>query len=736
MYLENYQGKTLLMYACEKGRVELVRELIKKGADLEKTDSDGDNALLFAIFNYEDQPQKNLEIIKLLIDAGAKVNLDENSFEPLTAAISCADFKVVKLLVEAGAKISEGTENFHYQNSLNQALKCSKNPELAKYFLNLGLKVIPRHFQTAAEYQKDVEVIKLLIDKGCNVNQIGANGTTPLIEAIKNYEIVKFLLEQGAEPNLSKQFGMSALMYAIRDAEPKTVELLIKYGAEVNDRASDRDNWTPLMYAARYCQKTKTLELLLNAGAEINATEYYGWTALMLAAANSNKPQTVQLLIKRGADLNAVCRAGKTALIHCCESMGNTKVIKALLEAGAEVNIQDNDENTAFDMAVKNGNWEAVKLLKLYGAGQIIDENLPPLLNALRSQDIELMQKLLAQGVNQEEKNQALWEAAEQGNPEPVRILLDAGAEIESRNAYENTPLLEASYAEGRNKSAVIKELIERGADVNAKRPNLSTALMFAAIDSDHYAALKWLIDKGAEVNATDEWGRAAIHYAFFNEYNSEISFHKPTVERLIKAGANINQQDKEGMYPLAMAMDNYRNYDEDIEFLLKLGADPRLLDKKGWNSLFYAVKNHPNLDIAILLNAGVDKNHKDNGGWTALYYAALMGDDFKCKCLGVNKTPAQIVKKLLKKGKLNPNSLSAEGFTPLFYPIDNNNLKIVKLLVKAGADINSKLAEKFYGTALEYAIREERTELAEYLIKKGAKINKIEKYIFKDKKI
>ena len=92
--------KTPLMSACEEAKLDIVRELINAGADLEIRNSDGNTAIWAACFG------GNLDIIKLLIDAGA--NIDHCNNEGVTALIyaaSAGKTDVVKLLVEEGADV-------------------------------------------------------------------------------------------------------------------------------------------------------------------------------------------------------------------------------------------------------------------------------------------------------------------------------------------------------------------------------------------------------------------------------------------------------------------------------------------------------------------------------------------------------------------------------------------------------------------------------------------------------
>src|SRR3989339_566086 len=138
---------TPLISACfvNKPNIEVIKLLIQKGAKLNLQDKWGGTALIRACeSNTTKKP--NLAIIKLLIDKGANINLKETTFNDSALTTICN----------------------------------------AKY--------------------PDIEVIKLLIDKGANINKKGCYEETPLISACNtktpNSAIIKLLINNGADLNL------------------------------------------------------------------------------------------------------------------------------------------------------------------------------------------------------------------------------------------------------------------------------------------------------------------------------------------------------------------------------------------------------------------------------------------------------------------------------------------------------------------------------------------------------
>ena len=89
------------------------------------------------------------------------------------------------------------------------------------------------------------------------------------------------------------------------------------------------------------------------------------------------------------------------------------------------------------------------------------------------------------------------------GSVEAMRILLDAGADVNGKDSFEQVPLHWAACDPAR-----VRLLVERGANVNAKTKNGRTALMAASACQSAEESVKLLLSKGADVNAAQERGR------------------------------------------------------------------------------------------------------------------------------------------------------------------------------------------------------------------------------------
>lgn len=113
-----------------------------------------------------------------------------------------------------------------------------------------------------ASKRNHVEIIKLLLSQGANIDNPDREGTTPLMYACmgNNYNAIKLLLERGANHYIKNINGNSALIYACEMCMLNSVQLLLDYGANLNTK--NKQDMTPLMCATEFCN-VDVIEALL-----------------------------------------------------------------------------------------------------------------------------------------------------------------------------------------------------------------------------------------------------------------------------------------------------------------------------------------------------------------------------------------------------------------------------------------------------------------------------------------
>jgi ankyrin repeat protein len=173
---------------------------------------------------------------------------------------------------------------------------------------------------------------------------------------------------------------------------------------------------------------------------------------------------------------------------------------------------------------------------------------------AIRKGQVDEVRRLLPEltsiDARDRDGNCLLHHAASSGNGDFVKMLLDAGADVDARGYLRATPLMRATSMEAG------QVLIDRGADLTAKDDAGMTPLMCAA-NLDVPELVKRLIDRGAELEARSAVGATALIYAVYTRASSnEEPSPGDVVDVLLTAGADVNGKDKEGKSPLAIALE------------------------------------------------------------------------------------------------------------------------------------------------------------------------------------
>jgi ribosomal protein S27AE len=136
---------------------------------------------------------------------------------------------------------------------------------------------------------------------------------------------------------------------------------------------------------------------------------------------------------------------------------------------------------------------------------------------------------------------------------------------------------------------------------------------LFYAVQNGDFSSVRELIDKGVDVNVTDTDGWAPIHYATSKGLTKIIQI-------LVEKGADPNKRTREGWTPLHLAV-VYDKYDVAM-LLLQKGADPNLQDSKGKTPLHWAIENNKSELVKLLVESGARLDVPDREEKTPLDYA------------------------------------------------------------------------------------------------------------------
>ena len=235
---------------------------------------------------------------------------------------------------------------------------------------------------------------------------------------------------------------------------------LLDRGLDAN--AHDADDTPALMAAVLYAD-AGCVKLLLDRGANPNATNKAGATALMWAVPDIAK---VKLLVASGADVNASSKnLGRTPLLIAASFPGSVPVLQLLLDHGADIHAKDRRGMHALGRAALSADVEVVRFLVEHGC----DPNEPGYGTNVRyaRQYLPTLEYLLSKGANVEKD--ALAMAAHWQDPKLIEAWIERGADVNARAApYNRTALMTATASE-QSGAALVKLLLEKGADPNAE---------------------------------------------------------------------------------------------------------------------------------------------------------------------------------------------------------------------------------------------------------------------------
>jgi ankyrin repeat protein len=274
----------------------------------------------------------------------------------LTTALYAKKYQIAELLVSAGADVNIGFSN-ESQSPLYIAVR-----------------------------QENLAIVKLLIDKGANVN--GIPYSVPLQAALNanRQDLFNLLLEAGADPNIEADATRRKLFHALMEKDyplfKDAADSLIAKGADMNIR--DQHGNTPLHHTviqSQWQSGIQKAEFLLAHGADINAKNSSGVTTLHEALSANLKyaPSLARLLIAKGADINLKDNFGCTVLHRLVTGAHSEtlSLMELVMARGVDVNATDKYGLTPLDYLARDSYLNAEEkaaLLVAYGAHTTPDQ--------------------------------------------------------------------------------------------------------------------------------------------------------------------------------------------------------------------------------------------------------------------------------------------------------------------------------------------------------------------------
>lgn len=318
------QKTSRLHWAIERGDLELVKLLISNGEDIESTlhPLNYSPIVLAAL-------QGRLDLVDYFLSIGAKqLNLEADTTALIAAATEDENLEIVKRLLRADPDLVDySTRNgltalnvsalFGATEIVRALLSAGANPHVTTDFGGNAL--------SSAAYGGYSEIYYLLKNEGVSTN-------LEFAVAIGDIAEVNSLLRQGEDPNSKDKTERPMIVIGAVKGQTEAVELLVKYGARVNESAPD--GTTALWWAAG-AGNVGLVSYLLSVGADVNKATTSGLTPLMMAA-NSRTPEVVGILLKNGASVSQKGREGSMGTVTAfsfAQKHGDQETLKLLTEA-------------------------------------------------------------------------------------------------------------------------------------------------------------------------------------------------------------------------------------------------------------------------------------------------------------------------------------------------------------------------------------------------------------------
>ncbi len=662
---QNIRGYTALHYAAMYGRPSQVEALLKLKPNLTITNKAGNTALLSAL------TRRQFRIAELLIKAGASTNVvNKQGITPIKAYLRRNDNSL-----------------HHVDFSLSQIEKRDL----------LGLT-------TLTYALRDEKALKFLIKKGADLNATNYAGQSVLHLAMSHgMPATMILIEAGADLKLKDNQGNTPLDYAIRSGNPQLISYLT--AKKIIDPAKIKN-----VFFAANKKQFKTFEKLLTKDS-VKQTDGQGNTPLFYAI-DANDFNLVKKCLELGADVNHENGRNETPLGQALRSRAGDRLTLLLIKAGALM----------YKKSFNKDEYHGVE-----GADS-------PLRFAVIHERIKILRALLSTKENGKKVELtflwALEDAAKSANHKIFSLLLSKRKKFRVNDNALNE-LLEKAASTDRDKN--IRILVKAGANVNS-----------TSTDSETY---EWPLISTTLYNRNDQALAELLRHAKKFDQRHILSLcgehSNKGLKILLQKGLNPNQRISNARYHqcdgLTLLHLAIRDDQADrIKLLLGFGAKVDFKNSEGLNAFEYAFTQKKN-KIAKLLYAKVKKKRNFRNDLAML---ALV-DDFKGfrRALRKQKSKAKKSKILFslvaqnKKKYINLmlkerrliKVINAQGQTLAQFALQHEHYPLTIWLVKKGVNVNVR--DKNHNSLLMSAVESEaKDNLIQVILRKKPSFTPLDK--------
>ncbi|KAI8508652.1 hypothetical protein Bbelb_137510 [Branchiostoma belcheri] len=350
-------GQTALMLAAEHGQLEMVQELITKGADVHVEDEDNWTALTSAA------KEGHLPIVTCLLDRGANIeHVDMGGWPGLMWASYKGHTAVAHEMLHRGAN-----PNVQGQHGVSPIIWAAGrgHTDIVEALLRHGAKpsAFDKYGTSALVWacrRGHQGCVRALLDAGADVDTAGAKSEPPLITAAKggHYEVVHDILRRNPNVNSVDKDGHTALSIAAKDGHTDIVRELLAKGAYLN--LTDKDGDTVLIHAVKGGH-LGVVQALLDRYPDVDMPGADNKTALYWAVEKGH-PNIVQAILDYNPNTEIASKGGDTPLLRATRHR-SIDLVEMLLNKGAKVSATDKRGDTPLHIAIRNRHRIIAELL-------------------------------------------------------------------------------------------------------------------------------------------------------------------------------------------------------------------------------------------------------------------------------------------------------------------------------------------------------------------------------------